>query len=54
MATTLKGQDILRADQFSPAELGLILETAARFEAALRAGEQADQYGRQGAGNAVL
>ena len=40
MATTLKGQDILRADQFTPAELGLILETAARFEAALRAGDR--------------
>src|SRR5512142_950982 len=40
MATTLKGQDVLRADQFTPAELGLILETAARFEAALRADER--------------
>jgi aspartate carbamoyltransferase catalytic subunit len=40
MATTLKGKDVLRADQFSPAELGLILETAVRYEAALRAGER--------------
>jgi aspartate carbamoyltransferase catalytic subunit len=40
MATTLKGKDILRADQFTPAELESILETAVRFEAALRAGER--------------
>jgi aspartate carbamoyltransferase catalytic subunit len=40
MATTLKGQDILRADQFTPAELGLIMDTAAHLEAALRAGER--------------
>ncbi len=40
MATTLEGKDILRADQFTPDELGLILETAAGFEAELRAGER--------------
>lgn len=38
MATTLKGQDILRADQFTPAEIDLIMDTAARFERVMRDG----------------
>jgi len=38
MATTLKGQDILRADQFTPAEIELIMETASRFERVIRDG----------------
>ena len=37
MASTLKGKDIIRADQFSPDEIALIMETAARFEGVLRA-----------------
>ncbi len=37
MTTTLKGKDIIRADQFSLEEIALIMETAARFESVLRA-----------------
>ena len=32
MTSTLKGKDIIRADQFTPEEIALIMETAARFE----------------------
>jgi aspartate carbamoyltransferase len=33
----LKGRDVIRADQFTPEELTLIMETAARFEGVMRA-----------------
>jgi aspartate carbamoyltransferase len=38
MATALFGKDVLRADQFSPAEVELIMATAERYEAVLHAG----------------
>ena len=38
MASTLKGTDVLRADQFTLDEIDLIMDTAARFETAVRAG----------------
>lgn len=37
MAIILKGKDIIRADQFTADEIGLIMDTAARFEGVLRA-----------------
>ena len=37
MTSTLKGKDIIRADQFTPAEIALIMETAARFERVMQA-----------------
>ncbi|MBM3133732.1 MAG: aspartate carbamoyltransferase [Chloroflexi bacterium] len=36
--TTLKGKDILRADQLTLDEIELIMQTAARFESVMRAG----------------
>jgi len=33
----LKGRDVIRADQFTPEEIALIMETAARFEGVMRA-----------------
>ncbi len=38
MATSLKGKDILRADQLTSAEIELIMETAARFERVVSSG----------------
>jgi aspartate carbamoyltransferase catalytic subunit len=38
MGTTLKGIDVLRADQFTRAEIELIIDTAGRYEAALASG----------------
>lgn len=40
MATNLKGQDILRADQFTLAEIALIMDTAARLERAMQTGNR--------------
>jgi aspartate carbamoyltransferase len=37
---TLKGQDILRVEQFTLEEIALIMDTAARFESALQAGHR--------------
>lgn len=37
MTSSLKGKDIIRADQFAPEEINLIMDTAARFESVLRA-----------------
>ena len=37
MASTLKGKDIIRADQFTLEEIALIMETAARFERVMQA-----------------
>jgi aspartate carbamoyltransferase catalytic subunit len=37
MTSTLKGKDIIRADQFTLEEIALIMETAARFESVMRA-----------------
>ena len=37
MTSTLKGKDIIRADQFTPEEIALIMETAARFESVMQA-----------------
>ena len=37
MASTLKGKDIIRADQFTPEEIALIMATAARFESVMQA-----------------
>jgi aspartate carbamoyltransferase len=38
MTSTLKGKDILRADQFTLDEIELVMNTAARFESAMQAG----------------
>jgi len=38
VSSTLKGRDILRADQFTLDEIDLIMDTAARFEKVVRAG----------------
>lgn len=38
MSSTLKGKDVLRADQFSQEEIDLIMATAARFEEVICAG----------------
>jgi aspartate carbamoyltransferase catalytic subunit len=38
MTSTLKGKDILRADQFTQDEISLIMDTAARFEGVVRSG----------------
>jgi aspartate carbamoyltransferase len=47
MASTLKGKDILRADQLTPDEVALILDTAARFEQVVRnGGRLANMAGR--------
>jgi aspartate carbamoyltransferase catalytic subunit len=40
MATSLRGQDILRVEQFTQDEITLIMETAAQFESALQAGKR--------------
>jgi len=40
MASTLKGKDILRADQFTLDEIALIMSTAERFENAMQAGDR--------------
>jgi aspartate carbamoyltransferase len=40
MAISLKGQDIISAEQFTQDEIALIMETAARFESALLAGKR--------------
>ena len=37
MTSSLKGKDIIRADQFTPEEIALIMETAARFESVMQA-----------------
>lgn len=38
MATSLKGKDILRADQLTLQEINLVLDTAARFESVVQSG----------------
>lgn len=40
MGTSLKGQDILRVEQFTQDEITLIMETTAGFESALQAGKR--------------
>ena len=37
MTSSLKGKDIIRADQFTPEEIALIMDTAARFERVMQA-----------------
>jgi aspartate carbamoyltransferase catalytic subunit len=41
--TRLSKKDVLRADQFTPADIDLILERAARYEVALAAGKELDE-----------
>jgi aspartate carbamoyltransferase catalytic subunit len=40
MANSLKGQDILRVEQFTQDEIALIIKTTAQFESALQAGKR--------------
>jgi aspartate carbamoyltransferase catalytic subunit len=45
MASSLKGKDVLRADQFTQDEIDLILDLAARYENVLRAGGRLTHLG---------
>ncbi len=54
MTSVLKGKDILHAKDLKLEHIGLILDTAARFETVVKSGGEVDQHGRKSSGDPVL